>query len=154
MAFGKESTMSDRANGRFGPADLFQLWSDTWGSMLGAGVSMSGRATPPDAFREARATMLDAWSDYFQRYMRSPEFLEMLKQAMAVNIEFRKQLNDFFGQMQYNLQAASRQDVDQLMSTMRHLEHRVVDALERMSCRQDEIGRRLEALEGSHHSHD
>ena len=133
-----------------GPAEMFQMWTDTWGRMLGAGMSMSGSATPPEAFREARSAMLDAWSDYFQRFMRSPQFLEMLKQTMSANIEFRKQLNDVFGQMQYNLQAASRQDVDQLMSVMRHLEHRVIDGLERVSCRLEEFSGRLEAQRNDH----
>lgn len=145
--------MNERHSASVGPADFFQMWSDTWGRMLEAGMPQAPDSGP-DAFRQTRAEMLDAWGDYFQRFMRSPEFLDGLKQMFDMNVAARRRMNDTLGQMQDNLQMASRQDVDQLMRAMRHLEHRLIDGIERISCQQEEFNQRLEALERSHRKHD
>jgi hypothetical protein len=146
--------MNERQTAGMGPMDMFELWTDTWSKMWGAGMAQAGDGGGPDAFRQVRSAMLSAWGDYFNRFMRSPEFLEALKQMMDVNVACRRKANDLLGQMQDNLQMASRQDVDQMMRTMRHLEHRLMDGIERISCEQERLGQRLEALEKAQHGHD
>ena len=132
-----------------GGSDVFaRMWMNFAGEMAKAGfATMSPDQTPPDATREMRSAFFKAMSDYGEQYMRSPQFLETMKQSMAGAIEYRKQLNEFLGRIQHEFQATSRQDVDQLMLVMRHLEQRMTDGMERLSSRFDEIIDRLETLE-------
>lgn len=63
-------------------------------------------------------------------------------------MEFRKQLNDFLGQAHYQFQGASRQDMDQIMAALTHIEQRTADSEERLAKRCEELGAQLERLEG------
>ena len=70
-----------------------------------------------------------------------------MRQAMETNVEFRKRLGDWLGQCHHEMQGVSRQDFDQIMRGMRHLEHRAADSMERMSDMLEELTERLDALE-------
>ena len=102
---------------------------------------------PPQAARDMRSAFLKAWGECCEKYMRSPEFLNAIKQSMGGAIEFRRQLNDMLGKLQHELQGISRQDVDQMMLAMRHLEQRMVDGMDRLSATVETIAVRLDALE-------
>ncbi len=91
--------------------------------------------------------MLKASADWWQQWLRSPEFLDGMRQAFDASVQMRRQFNDFLGQMHHDMQGVSRQDVDQLMRAMRHVERRAVDGLDRIAEQLEEIVRRLEALE-------
>ena len=79
--------------------------------------------------------------------MRSPEFLDSWKKAMDSAIQFRHQMNQALGKMHHEFQGTSRQDIDQLMMALTHLERRVVDEVDRSTKRIDEIADRIGALE-------
>lgn len=130
-----------------GQNQFLKMWTDFAGKMGTAGMSFSPQSTPPDAAKQMRAAFLQAWTDYCEEYMRSPEFLESWKKVMDSSIQLRRQMNQSLGQMQHEMGGTSRQDVDQLMIAMTHLERRLVDTLER-SCEQvGELGDRIDALE-------
>jgi hypothetical protein len=136
--------------GPFPGADGFvKMWSDFASSMAKAGLMFSPASSPPQIAREIRSAMLEAWAEYCDQFMRSGEFREMTKQSLAASVEARRQMNDFFGRMQHEFQGASRQDVDQLMLSLRHIERRLVDGMERLSARLDEVAERLAKLEQS-----
>ena len=79
--------------------------------------------------------------------MRSPQFLEAMKQSMDQAVSFRKQMNDMLTGMQHNLQGVARQDIDSLMLTVRHMETRVLESMDEIGSRLESISRRLDALE-------
>ncbi len=64
-----------------------------------------------------------------------------MKQSMGTSLKARKQWNDFMGQVQHGLQMATRQDVDQILSSLHHAERRILDRIE-------ELTEQLESLEG------
>jgi hypothetical protein len=126
---------------------MFRMWSDFMTKMAAAPSSISAASTPPDAAREVRSAILNAWSEYWQQFMRSKEFLETLKQSTDSAVQTRKQFNEWLGQFQHEFQGVSRQDIDQLMRMMRHVEQRSVDGLERVVDQLERVADRLEALE-------
>lgn len=130
-----------------GQNQFLKMWTDFAGKMANAGVAFSPESTPPDSARQMRSAFFKAWTDYCEEYMRSPEFLESWKKAMGSAIQFRRQMNQSLGQLQHEFQGTSRQDIDQLMMAMTHLERRLVDNVERAADRVDELGARIEALE-------
>lgn len=142
--------MSNGDSNPFEGANAFmKMWSDFAASMTQAGMTFSSETLPPDAARQIRNQMLSSWSDYCERFMRSDEFREMMGQSLASAIQARRHLNDFLGQVQHELQGASRQDIDQLMLSLRHIERRVVDGMERLSERLDHLDARLSRLESA-----
>jgi len=65
--------------------------------------------------------------------MRSPQFLEGMRQWMQNAIAFRKMTNDFLAKFRTDLQAPSREDIDSVMLTVRHMEKRLLDRVEELS---------------------
>ncbi len=135
--------MDDQRGNRFDPGTAFmRMWSQSVSAMMAAAAPFPPHATLPQAARHAQSTTLDAWGKYCEQFMRSPEFLQLIKQSLAGSLQFRKQLNDLLGRMHHEFQGTSRQDVDQLMLSMRHLEQRMVDGLERLATQMDQFNAR------------
>ena len=120
-----------------------KIWSDFAGRASQAGFAFDPESTPPDGMRQVRSAFLRAWTQLCDEWMRSPEFLNTLKTSMKNAIAFRKQINDSLGRMHHELQGTSRQEIDQIMLELRHLERRLVDAEERNAARLEKILERL-----------
>lgn len=133
--------------GMFDPSLWTKMWSECAAKMTQAGGNLSPQAMPPEAMRSLRGTMLEAWSQSWDQFMRSPQFLEMMRQSMAGSVQWRKQMNDMMGNMQHQFQGASRQDIDEIMLGLRHLEQRMVDAVEDLSSRLDDLAVKFEPPE-------
>jgi hypothetical protein len=133
--------MTSGQNGSTAQADAFtKMWTDFMTHMMSASFSFSPESPPPEMARSMRGAMFQAMSRYAQDFMRSPQFLEAMKQSTDTVILFKKALNDFLGRMQFELQNASRGDMDALFTRLRHMEMRIFDRL-------DDLAARLEQLE-------
>ena len=131
-------------------ADAFtRMWGDLANQMGAAGAAFAREATVSDASRQVRTATFKAMSEACDEFMRAPQFQDMMKQSLSASIQFRKQLNDFLGRIHHEFQGTSRQDVDQLMEVIGHVERRVIDSSERLSSRLDELSSRLERIERS-----
>jgi hypothetical protein len=146
-----EAGKSNEAGDAFSPgADAFiKMWGEFANKMGAAGVAFAPEATVSDASRQVRTAMFRAMSEACDEFMRAPQFQDMMKQSLSASIQFRKQLNEFLGRIHHEFQGTSRQDVDQLMEVIGHVERRVMDSFERLSSRLDELSARLERIEGS-----
>jgi hypothetical protein len=129
------------------PESFARIWTDFAAQMMKSGTIPFPEQSPPDAARQWRSAMFKSWSDYCDQFMRSAEFMEMMKQSLAASIAARRQLNEFLGNAQHELQGASRQDVDQIMLSLRHMERRMVDGTERLADQMKALTRRLDQLE-------
>jgi hypothetical protein len=125
-----------------------QIWTDFAGKVASAGMAFQPDNAPPDVARRMRDAMLAAMASYAEQFMRTPEFMEMMKQSMQASLDLRKQLNDFLTRAHHGAQGVARQDVDAVMAAIRHMETRALDRLEALSRRVEELSERLEALEG------
>jgi hypothetical protein len=129
-------------------ADFFtRAWSDFATQMVRAGTAFTPGATPPQMSQEMRNAMFKAWGDYCDQYMRSPEFMDMMKQSLGTAVEARKQLNEFLGRVQSEFQQPSRQDVDQIMAHLHHLERRIVDRIDAVAADLEDIKQKITQLE-------
>ena len=146
-----EAGKSNEADDAFSSgADAFtKMWGDFANKMGAAGLPFAREATGSDASRQVRTAMFKAMSEACDEFMRAPQFQDMMKQSLSASIQFRKQLNDFLGRIHHEFQGTSRQDVDQLMEVIGHVERRVTDSFERLSSRLDELNSRLERMERS-----
>jgi hypothetical protein len=116
-------------------------------SAAATAASADPKQSPPEFAQCLRDTSLAAMGQQVDRYIRSPQFLAMMKQSLDAQIAFRKQLNQFFTDALHSVEGVARQDVDSLALSVRHVENRVLDRIEALCERLEEVSRRLDVLE-------
>lgn len=113
-----------------------------WGDMItrmgmpsgGEPGSESGGAGPmsPEAAKQMQRVFLDALAKYCDDFMRSEQFLAMMKEAMDRSLAFKQQVDQFLTQLHRGVQAPSKTDVDDISGLLRSIEANVLDRLERL----------------------
>lgn len=141
--------MSDETSTKSDGAEACsRMWADFASKVAAASLSFAPSASPPEAAGQVRNALFGAAEQYWTEFMRSPEFLEAMKQAMDGAIAFRKQLNEVLTRAHHEAQGVAREDIDSVMLCIRHMETRILDRIDEVASRLDRISERLEALEG------
>jgi hypothetical protein len=138
---------TDQPNGYPGSDFFMRAWSDFATQMMRAGNAFTTGASPPEMTTQMRDTMLRSWGEYCDQFMRSPDFMQHMKQTMAATLEARKQTTEMLGRLQHEFQFATRQDVDQIMAALHHVERRVADRVDEISESMRTIESQLKDLE-------
>jgi len=122
-------------------AGAFQkIWLETMSRMMqAAACTISPDSPPPEMMRQVRTGTFQALAATWEEFMRSPQFLEGVRQWMENAITFRKLSNDFMARVRTELQAPSRDDIDSVMLTVRHMEKRLLDRLDELSADASEL---------------
>jgi hypothetical protein len=116
------------------PASNFQkIWTETMSKTMQAAFTFTPNSPPPEVLRQIRSGIFQALAESWDKFMRSPEFLEAMKQWMEQAVSFRKMTNDFLGTVRHEMQAPSREDIDTVMLAVRHMEKRLLDRIEQLS---------------------
>ncbi len=110
-----------------------KIWLETISRMMQAGFTISPSSPPPEMMRQMRTGIFQALATSWDEFMRSPHFLEGVRQWMENAITFRKLSNEFMARVRTELQAPSRGDIDSVMLTVRHMEKRLLDRLDELS---------------------
>jgi len=126
-----------------------EMWADLAARMAGSGLAFNPDTPPPDAARQFRAAAFQTLGQHADQFMRSPQFLEMMKQSLEAAITFREQMNAMLTQGRHATEGIARQDVDSVLVSVRHLETRILDGLETLTGRVDAVAQRLDALEAA-----
>jgi uncharacterized protein (DUF2267 family) len=111
-------------------------------AMEAAFKSFTPDSAPPEMLRQIRAGICQTLAQSWDEFMRSPQFLDGMRQWMDNAITFRKISNEFLGRVRNDLQAPSRTDIDTVMLAVRHMEKRVLDRLDEMSAQMAELSRK------------
>jgi hypothetical protein len=136
--------MSDKFEQTTEQAMAFQkIWMESFAKTMQAAFASTPNPPPPEVLRQIRSGIFQALAQSWEEYMRSPQFLEGMKQWMEQAVAFRKMTNDFMASVRTELQSPSRGDIADLMLTMRHMEKRVLDRVEELSGRLNELNQRL-----------
>ena len=121
-------------------AAAFQkIWMETMSRMVQAAFTVSPNSPPPEVLRQMRSGIFQAWAQSWEEFMRSPQFLEGMKQWMENAIAFRKMTNEFMGRVRNEMQSPSKGDIDSIMLTVRHMEKRLLDRIEELSAEVGEL---------------
>jgi len=122
-------------------AAAFQkIWMDSFSHFM-RGLTANAATTSPDALRQTRSSIFQSLASSWDEYLRSPQFLEGMRQWMDSTITFRKLTNEWMARARNEFQAPSREDVDTIMLNVRHMEQRLLDRIEQLS-------KRIESLNG------
>jgi hypothetical protein len=115
-------------------AAAFQkIWLESASKMIQAGLAMGPNSAPPEVLRQLRSGIFQALAETWEEFMRSPQFLEGMKQWMETAVAFRKITSEFLAKARNEMQAPSRDDVDTIMLNIRHIEKRLLDRIEELS---------------------
>jgi hypothetical protein len=125
-----------------------RIWSETFTKMLQLGFTPA-TDSPPEFLRQMRSGLLEALAQSWEQFLRSPQFLDGLKQWMDQAILFRKWSNDFLAATHQQMQIPSREEVDGIMLAVRQMESRVLGQLEALAAQVQEINQRSAAVSGS-----
>ena len=131
-------------------AAAFQkIWTDSMSKLMQAAFTVTPNSAPPELLRQIRDAMLQALGESWNEFLRSPQFQQSMKQWMEQAMAFRKMSNDFMAKVRKEMQVPSRDDVDAVMLAMRHMETRILDRLEELAARIDELSQSKPAARGT-----
>jgi hypothetical protein len=124
-------------------AEFQKIWGETFSKLMQLGVTFSPDSAPPEILRQMRSGIFQALAQSWDQFLRSPQFMEGMKQWMDSAIAFRKLSNDFFTKVRHETQAPSRDDIDSVMLAVRHMESRVLDRVEELAAQVEDMKQRL-----------
>ncbi|PWU21388.1 MAG: hypothetical protein C5B50_01900 [Verrucomicrobia bacterium] len=116
-----------------------KIWMESFSKMMQAGFAFGPNSPPPELLRQMRSGIFEALAKTWEDYMRSPQFLQGMKQWMDGAVAFRKMTNDFMGKVRNEMQSPSRDDIDHVMIAVRHMEKRLLDRIEELAGRVDDL---------------
>ena len=139
--------MDDRMNQTLEQAAAFQkLWLDTFGGMASVWSQYSPDAPPPEEMRKMRSGMLKAVAGAWDEFIRTPQFMEMMKVSLNGALDMRRMARDGINKIHEQFETPSKEDLDSILLAIRHVERRLLEALEGVDDRVRTNTDRLEKL--------
>lgn len=126
-----------------------RFWTDLMSKMTPPGMMPQPSASAmEDATRQMRQAFFDSWAKYCEEFMSSEPFMESMRKSMEGALVFKQQINEFLTKSLHESQMPSREDTDSIMLVLRSVEQRILDRLERLTQRVEQMESRSEG-EGS-----
>jgi len=136
--------MSDEKENLYEQASAFQkIWGESFAKLAQVAFTYSPESAPPELLRQLRSGIFQALGKSWEEYMRSPQFLDSMKQMMDQAISFRKATNEVLTRAHQEIQGTSQKDVEAIMVSIHHMEVRLLDCMEELSGRLDQLEQRL-----------
>ncbi len=129
--------MSDNHHSQTATDPFQQFWGDFF-SRVGMSPSAPPQAPSPskEAAQQMQRMFFDAMAKYCDDFMRSEQFLKMMKETMDRSLAFKQQVDQFLSQLQRGMQSPAKADMDDLGGLLRSIEERV---LGRLSALEDKV---------------
>ena len=140
--------MSDNTEKLFDQVAAFQkLWMDSFADMTGVWSQFSASSPPIDEMRKMRGGMLKVLAETWEEYMRTPQFLEMMKASLNGAIDLKRMAREGMNRVHEQFENPSKQDVDDVLLAIRHVERRLLERLEGIDDRVANLNERIDNLE-------
>ncbi len=138
--------MSDNMSKTFEQAAAFQkLWMDSFARMAGVWTQFSPGSPPPEEVRKMRDGMLKVLGETWDEFMRTPQFMEMMKASLNGALDLKRMAREGINRMHDEFQTPNKEDIDGVLMALRHVERRLLDRLESID---DRIARLDERIAG------
>src|ERR1019366_9197420 len=96
-------------------------------------MSSGPETAPPEFVRQIRSSLLQALSQSWEEYLRSPQFLEGMKQMMDQAVAFRKFSVDFLTKARHDTEGVAHDDIESLRAALGHTESRLARQIEALA---------------------
>lgn len=122
---------------------------DAWSSFLSQMGVPSAERVPAatdvpswsdEAMRQMQRAFMDTLAKYCDDYLRSPAYLNLMKEAMDNALTFRQQVDTFLEEAHRATHTPSTDDLNEVMAVLRRIE-------DRLDGRLNEFERRMSAVE-------
>ena len=131
--------MSDQEQMYQQTAAFQKIWAESLTKLMQTAMTFGPDSAPREVLQQIRGGIFQALAKAWEEFMRSPQFLDSMRQWMESAVTFRKMTNDFLSKARNDMQAPSRQDIDTVILALRHMEKRLLD-------RTEELSREIEGL--------
>jgi hypothetical protein len=140
--------MSDNTNKYFDQVAAFQkLWTDSFANMAGVWSQFSPGAPPSDEMRKMRGGMLKVLAETWEGYMRTPQFMEMMRASLNGALDLKRVASDGMSRVHEQFKTPSKEDVDEVLLAIRHVERRLLDRLEGLDDRVAKLDEKIDKVD-------
>src|ERR1700693_1329585 len=123
--------MSDNMNKAFDQVAAFQkLWTDSFANMTSVWSQFSPGSPPLEEMRQMRGGMLKVLAETWDEYMRTPQFMEMMKASLNGALDLKRMATAGMNRVHEQFETPSKEDIDGVLLAIRHVEGRLLDRLE------------------------
>ena len=140
--------MSDNTSKYFDQVAAFQkLWTDSFANMASVWSQFSPGSPPSDEMRKMRGGMLKALAETWDEYMRTPQFMEMMKASLNGALDLKRLASDGMNRVHEQFKTPSKEDIDEVLLALRHVERRVLDRLEGLDDRLAKLDEKIDKVD-------
>lgn len=107
-----------------------KLWTDSFANMTNVWSQFSPGSPPTDEIRKMRGGMLKVLAETWDEYMRTPQFMEMMKASLNGALDLKRMARDGMNRVHEQFENPSKEDIDGVLMAIRHVEGRLLDRLE------------------------
>ena len=135
-------------NKGFDQVAAFQkLWTDSFANMTGVWTQFSPGSPPSDEMRKMRGGMLKVLSETWDEYMRTPQFMEMMKASLNGALDLKRMARDGMNRVHEQFESPSKEDIDGVLLAIRHVEGRLLDRLEGLDDRVMNLSEKIDKVD-------
>ena len=140
--------MSDNMNKGFDQVAAFQkLWTDSFANMTDVWSQFSPGSPPSDEIRKMRGGMLKVLAETWDEYMRTPQFMEMMKASLNGALDLKRMARDGMNRVHEQFETPSKEDIDGVLLAIRHVEGRLLDRLEGLDDRVVNLNEKIDKID-------
>jgi len=123
--------MNDDINKGLDQVVAFQkLWTDSFANMASVWSQFSPASPPSDEMRKMRGGMLKVLAETWDEYMRTPQFMEMMKGSLNGMLDLKRLARDGMNRVHEQFETPSKEDIDGVLLAIRHVERRLLEGLD------------------------
>jgi hypothetical protein len=140
--------MSDNMNRAFDQVAAFQkLWLDSFANTASIWSQFSPSSPPSDELRKMRGGMLKVLAETWDEYMRTPQFKEKMKASLNGALDLKRMTRDGINRVHEQFENPSKEDIDDLLLAIRHVERRLLDRLEGLDNRVANLDEKIDKVD-------
>jgi hypothetical protein len=140
--------MSDNMNEAFEQVAAFQkLWIDSFANMAGIWSQFSPWSPPSDEMRKLRGGMLKVLAETWDEYMRTPQFMEIMTASLNGMLDLKRMARDGMNRVHEQFENPTKNDIDDVLLAIRHVERRLLDRLEGLNDRVANLDEKIDNVD-------
>jgi uncharacterized protein YdcH (DUF465 family) len=140
--------MSDNMNTALDQVAAFQkLWLDSFANTASIWSQFSPSSPPSDELRKMRGGMLKVLAETWDEYMRTSQFMEMMKASLNGTLDLKRMARDGINRVHEQFENPSKEDIDDLLLAVRHVERRLLDRLEGLDNRVANLDEKIDKVD-------
>ena len=128
-------------------ADFQKLWLDSFSNMASVWSQFSPSSPPSDELRKMRGGMLKVLAETWDEYMRTPQFMEMMKASLNGALDLKRMARDGINRVHEQFENPSKEDIDDLLLAIRHVVRRLLDRLEGLDNRVANLDEKIDRVD-------